>query len=257
MTYTLVCETLVIVPSGQRHGRLSASDNVMLELSKSLRAAITTYATAAVNAAKSLKAVTQLLYKAGWRVADFDAMMPNGIETLTAALEGKTAPKTVPNPKYTQLWNVVEGRYGPEDQALIQLTGQAVRDLSVLHKKVRAGLRKDIGGTIRNMGTSVNLMAKKEARAEEILAVKKTVKIPAGASGKQVEKLYADAIVAHDAKNAKPVEQGIMIRLAAMQKLITGENTSLLYCKVPATAAAKLAECAKLLDPDGKISLTD
>ena len=224
----------------------------MLELSKSLIAAITKYATDFTKSKKSLTAVTQLLFKAGWRVADFDVTKPNGI-----SITDESAPKTVPNPRYTQLWNVVEAHYEPEQRHLIQLMGQAVRDLSVEQRAERGALRKHIGVTIRNMGTSVNLMTKKEARAAEILEVKKTVKIPAGASGKEVEDLYKAAIVEHDAKHAKPVEQGILVRLAAMQKLITGENTSLLYCKVPATAAAKLAECAKLLDPEGKISLTD
>jgi hypothetical protein len=128
--------------------------------------------------------------------------------------------------------------------------------LSVEQRAERAALRKAIGVTIRNMGTSVKRMTDQHARAVEIAEVKKTVKIPSGMSGKDVEKLYAQAILDHDAANAKPIEQGILVKLAAMQKLITNEATQLLYCTTPATAAAKLAEVAKLLDPDGKISLT-
>ena len=223
----------------------------MKDLTKTLKAAIAKYAGDFKTAVESLATVTELLFQSGWRGADFDATKPNGVSI------DESAPKTVPNPRYAQLWNVIEAKYTPEQQHLSQLTGQAVRDLSVEQRAERGVIRKAIGVTIRNMGTSVKTMTKKEARAAEILEVKKTVNIPAGASGKEVEDLYKAAIVEHDAKNAKPVEQGILIRLAAMQKLITGENTSLLYCKVPATAAAKLAECAKLLDPDGKISLTD
>jgi hypothetical protein len=228
----------------------------MLKLTQQLKAAITTYATDLIKSVKSLKAVTHLLFESGYRQENFEATKPNGIEVLTAALDGKPAPKNVPNPVYSEIWNVVEARYTPEQQSLIQLTGQAVRDLSVEQRAERAALRKAIGVTIRNMGTSVKRMTDQHARAVEIAEVKKTVKIPSGMSGKDVEKLYAQAILDHDAANAKPIEQGILVKLAAMQKLITNEATQLLYCTTPATAAAKLAEVAKLLDPDGKISLT-
>ena len=146
----------------------------MKDLTNTIKAAITKYATDFSKSVKSLRTVTQLLYQAGWRVADFDATKPNGVSI------DESAPKTVPNPKYTQLWNVVLAHYTPEQQHLVQLTGQAVRDLDVAQRAERADLRKHIGVTIRNMGTSINTMAKKEARAAEILEVKKTVKIPAG-----------------------------------------------------------------------------
>jgi len=228
----------------------------MLKLTQQLKAAINTYATDLIKSVKSLKAVTHLLFESGYRQENFEATKPNGIEVLTAELEGKPAPKNVPNPIYSEMWNVVEERYTPEQQSLIQLTGQAVRDLSVTQRAERSELRKAIGVTIRNMGTSVKRMTDQHARAIVVAEIKKSVKIPAGASGKEVEKLYAQAILDHDAANAKPIEQGILIRLAAMQKLITSENTTLLYCTTPATAVAKLSEVIKLLDPDGKISLT-
>jgi len=229
----------------------------MLKLTQQLKAAITTYATDLIKSVKSLKAVTHLLFESGYRQEDFEATKPNHATAvaISTLLDGKP-PKNVPNPVYSEIWNVVEARYTPEQQSLIQLTGQAVRDLSVEQRAERAALRKAIGVTIRNMGTSVKRMTDQHARAVEIAEVKKSVKIPAGASGKEVEKLYTQAILDHDAANAKPIEQGILIRLAAMQKLITSENTTLLYCTTPATASAKLSEVIKLLDPDGKISLT-